>query len=305
MKLIAGSRGSALALRQTNWAIEKLKHTNPDLEIEVIIIKTKGDKILDVPLAKIGDKGLFVKELEVALLNHEIDFAVHSMKDLPVNMPAGLCIAAVPERTDPSDVLVTKGLRLTDLPPMARIGTSSVRRKAQLYAYRADLCITPLRGNLDTRLRKLDEGEYDGIIVAYAGLYRMGWIDRITEKLSPEVCLPAAGQGALAIQARSDDKKTLELLQTLDDHSSHLAILAERSFLEALGGGCQIPIGVLGEVKGDDLTLSGVVVSPDGRHIVRNSITGNAKNAISIGQELAQILLASGAEDILNLYESS
>ena len=298
-KLTVGTRGSALALRQTNWVVEALKSLHPGLEINVRIIKTKGDKIMDVPLAKIGDKGLFVKEIELALLREKVDFAVHSMKDLPTQIAEGLCIAAVPERVDPSDVLITNGPGLADLPNGARIGTSSMRRRAQLRNFRPDLRISDLRGNLDTRLRKLDSGDFDGIVLAYAGLHRMGWTDRITEKIPPEICLPAAGQGALATEARNGDKSVADILKALDHVESHAAVLAERSLLRALGGGCQVPVGALGSMKDGDLMLAGVVASPDGTRVVRGEVTGSPESPEDLGQELARALLAAGAEDVL------
>ena len=306
-RLTASTRGSALALCQTNWAADRLKFLHPDLEIEVRVVKTKGDKILDVPLAKIGDKGLFVKELEQALLRGEIDFAVHSMKDVPTQTPDGLCIAAVPERVDPSDAFVSARPRLADLPGGARVGTSSLRRRAQLQSYRPDLRILDLRGNLDTRLRKLDAGQYDAIVVACAGLYRMGWADRITEKLPLEICLPAVGQGALAIQARQDDSATLALLAKLDHADSRASVLAERSLMSALGGGCQIPVGALASVKDGPprrMTLAGVVASLDGARLVRAEVTGDPSKPEELGIGLANVLLARGADDILRELRS-
>lgn len=304
MRLVAGTRGSVLALKQTHEVITALRQANPHLDVDVAIIKTKGDKILDVSLARIGDKGLFVKELETAILRHEVDFAVHSMKDLPVEMPDGLCIAAVPARIDASDVLITNGPGLSDLPSHARIGTSSLRRQAQLHAYRSDLSISDLRGNLDTRLRKLDEGEFDGIVLAYAGLYRMGWTDRITEKLSSEVCLSAVGQGALAIQARVDDHRVLEILKTLDDENSRRAVMAERSFLKALGGGCQVPIGAFAHISEGTLVLQGVVANPDGRFLIRGEVKGDANDFSGIGRKLAEHLLINGAANVLGVVSS-
>ena len=297
-KITVGTRGSALALCQTNWTVEQLKSRHPGLEIEVTIIKTKGDRILDVPLAKIGDKGLFVKEIESALLNGEIDFAVHSLKDLPTEMTAGLCIAAVPEREDPSDALISNGVSLRDLPTGARIGSSSLRRAAQLLNFRADLKIYDLRGNLDTRLRKLDEGEYDAIILACAGLNRMGWADRITERLSFEICLPAVGQGALGIQARADDEEVLGILTVLEHPETRAAITAERSMMRVLEGGCQVPVGAVGYMKDDRLYLRGVVASLDGSRLIRGELSGD--NPDALGQELARDLLANGADKILS-----
>lgn len=300
--LRVGTRGSALALRQTSQVVEQLKSLCPDLRIETSIIKTKGDRILDVPLARIGDKGLFVKEIETALLNGEVDFAVHSMKDLPTRLPEGLCIAAVPTRVDASDVLISNGYGLADLPTHARIGSSSLRRRSQLLSYRADFEISDLRGNLDTRLRKLDEGEFDAIVLAFAGLCRMGWTDRITERIPPEVCLPAVGQGALAIQARADDGELVDLLSMLDDPPSRLAVTAERSLLEALGGGCQVPVGALGCMSDGILRLRGVVASISGDRLVRAEVSGDPTRADSLGAELAEVLLSSGADDILEAH---
>ena len=285
-------------MRQTNWVVGELKSHYPDLCVEVRVIKTKGDKILDLPLAKIGDKGLFVKELEAALLSGEIDFAVHSAKDLPTELPEGLCIAAIPERVDPSDVLISNGLGLADLPPGARIGSSSLRRRAQLHNFRADFDIRDLRGNLDTRLRKLDSGEFDAIVLAYAGLHRMGWADRITEKIPTEICLPAVGQGALAIEARKDNE-LIGVLQALDHSESRAAVMAERSLMRALEGGCQVPIGALGTVDGDRITLQAVVASLDGATLVRGEVSGSAAEPEALGQELAEILLAGGGKEIL------
>ena len=303
-KLTIGTRGSALALRQTDLVADSLRSLHPRLEIEIRIIKTKGDKILDVPLAKIGDKGLFVKELESALLEKEIDVAVHSMKDLPTEMPVGLCIAAVPERVDPSDVLITNGPGLADLPGEARIGSSSLRRRAQLHNFRADLRISDLRGNLDTRLRKLDDGEFDGIILAYAGLHRMGWTDRITEKIPFEICLPAVGQGALGIQAREDDTDIFAILRALDHSESHIAVTAERSLMRLLEGGCQVPIGALASMKDGKLVLVGVVASIDGSRLVRGKVSGNPAEPEDLGRELAEVLLAAGADNILRELRS-
>ena len=283
-------------MRQTNWVVGELKSLDPGFCVEVRVIKTKGDKILDVPLAKIGDKGLFVKELEAALLNGEIDFAVHSAKDLPTEVPDGLCIAAIPERVDPSDVLISSGLGLVDLPPGAKIGSSSLRRRAQLHNFRADLEICDLRGNLDTRLRKLETGEFDAIVLAYAGLYRMGWADRVTEKIPIDICLPAVGQGALAIEARKDDE-VVSILQGLDHADSRAAVTAERSLLRTLGGGCQVPIGALATVEDGKITLQGIVISIDGRSLVMGDASG--EDPESVGEKLARALLAGGAEKIL------
>jgi hydroxymethylbilane synthase len=298
--LTVGTRGSALALRQTNWVVNKLKSVHPALQIQVQIVKTKGDKILDVPLAKIGDKGLFVTELENALLGGEIDFAVHSMKDLPAEMPSGLRLSAVPERADPSDVLITNGPGLADLPVSAKVGSGSLRRRAQLLSYRPDLEICDLRGNLDTRLRKLDSGEFDAIVLAYAGLYRMGWTERITEKIPLDICLPAVGQGALAVQSRDDDAESLSLLAAIDHASSHSAIRAERGFMRELEGGCQVPVGALACISGDRLLLKGIVACPNGLRLIRGEMSGGSDKPEEIGVELARILLSEGASEILH-----
>jgi len=298
--MIVGSRGSALALKQTGLMVERLKSLRPGLEIEVRVIKTTGDKILHEPLTRIAGRGFFVAEIERALLRGQIDFAVHSMKDLPTEMTPGLCIAAIPEREDPSDALISRGPGLRDLPAGARIGTSSPRRRAQLLHFRPDLQIVDVRGNLDTRLRKLDEGLFDAIVLAYAGLHRMGWADRITERIPPEICLPAVGQGALAIQAREDDREVNDLLAGLDHAESRIAVTAERAFMHALGGGCQVPVGALGSIEGDKLVLNGVAAGLDGSTLVRGEVSGNPVEPSRLGDELAQVLLTAGAGEILD-----
>ncbi|HEY3298271.1 MAG TPA: hydroxymethylbilane synthase [Armatimonadota bacterium] len=288
-KLKVGTRGSALALCQTKIVVERLKELHPGLEIEIVTISTQGDRSIDVPLASIGDKGLFVKELENGLLHKEIDFAVHSLKDLPGEMPKGLCIAAVPKRADPSDVIVSNSLGLDELPKGARIGTGSVRRRAQLKDYRPDLVFCEIRGNLDTRLRKLDEGRYDAIILAYAGLFRMGWAERITEKIPHAICLPAVGQGALAVQARDGEEDLLEILHALDHTESRTAVLAERSLMQALGGGCQFPLGALAVVEDGTITLQGMLAGPDGQQILREQISGPINDPETLGRQLADV----------------
>ncbi len=302
-KLRVGTRGSALALRQTTWAVEKLRFLNPEIEAEIITIKTKGDQVADVPLTQIGDKGLFVKDIEQALLDDAIDLAVHSMKDLPSELPDGLCIGAVPERLDPRDAIVSNGLGLMDLPENARIGTGSLRRRAQLSNFRKDLQFFDLRGNLDTRLRKLDEGKFDAIVVACAGLERMGWTERIVEKIPLEVCLPAAGQGALAIEVREDDIEALGFLLALNHYESRAAVTAERSMIGALGGTCRVPMGACGVVEDGKLRLMGVVASPSGDRLVREEISGDPEAAEEIGKELAVQLLSSGADELIKRME--
>jgi len=292
--LAIGSRGSQLALRQARWVQQKLEQAGCQSRIE--IIRTTGDKIQDAPLARIGGKGLFTKELEEALLDGRIDLAVHSLKDLPTALPAGLQLTAVPPREDARDVLV--GARLAELAAGAKVGTSSLRRAAQLRALRADLRIEPVRGNLDTRLRKLDEGLYDALLMAAAGLKRMGWEDRIREYLPAELICPAPGQGALGVETRSRGEAA-RLCAVLDDASVRAAVTAERAVLEELGGGCQVPIGAYAEARDGRLSMHALVAAPDGSRLVRGAIEGPASEAAELGRELARRLLASGARTIL------
>ena len=292
--LVIGSRGSQLALWQAKWIAARLAERGHETRIE--IIKTTGDKITDVPLAKVGTKGLFTKEIEEALLDGRIDLAIHSLKDLPTEVPDGLALAAVPEREDPRDALV--GVRLNELPPGAAVGTSSLRRAAQLRVTRPDLVIESVRGNLDTRLRKLDEGQYRAIVLAAAGLTRLGWADRIAEILSPDVMCPAVGQGALAVETRVEGAGR-DICGALDHAATRAAVTAERAVLAALGGGCQVPIGAYAVVEGDALRLVGVVIAPDGGRAVRKSDTGAAVDAEAIGKRVGGALLADGAREIL------
>jgi len=290
--LVIASRGSQLALWQARWVSAQLTERGHQCRIE--IIRTTGDKITDVPLAKVGTKGLFTKEIEEALLDGRADLAVHSLKDLPTELPAGLVLAATPAREDPRDALV--GRRLADLPAGAKLGTSSLRRAAQLRTVRPDLRIEPVRGNLDTRLRKLDEGQYDAIVLAAAGPKRLGWEDRIAEILSPDVVCPAVGQGALAIETGATG---LSACRQLNHPPTQWAVTAERALLAALGGGCQVPIGAYATVTGESLSLQAVVVSPDGVQLVRDRSEGPAADAERIGRELGEALLAAGADSIL------
>lgn len=299
-EIIIGTRDSALALWQTYWVMENLQRLNPQYTFKTVEMKTQGDKILDVALAKIGDKGLFTKELEVAMLDREIDLAVHSMKDLPTKLPDGLIIGAICEREEPGDVLISRdGKKLDELPQGARVGTSSLRRRAQLKKYRPDLQIEDLRGNLNTRMKKLESQNLDGIILAAAGVIRLGWADRITQRIPFEVSLPAVGQGSVGIEIRANEPEIEALVKTLEYKDSSVAILAERAMLRKLEGGCQIPIGALGRVKGDQLTLEGVVASLDGKDLLRTSVTGSVDKPDEIGIELADKLLAMGADEIL------
>ncbi len=295
--LTIGSRGSQLALWQARWIQARLKSLGTESRLE--IIHTTGDKITDVALSKVGAKGLFTKEIEEALLSGAIDLAVHSLKDMPTELPAGLTLAAIPEREDPRDAMV--GARLSALKAHARVGTSSLRRAAQLRALRGDLEIENIRGNLDTRLRKLDEGQYDAIMLASAGLRRLGWENRISELLEPDVMCPAVGQGALAVETREDEGAAHQLARSLEHHATRIAVTAERAVLASLGGGCQVPIGAHATVEsGGMFRIRAVVVSPDGQQIIRKEARGLATDAAAIGAVLGQQLLAEGGKQILD-----
>lgn len=299
--LVVGTRGSRLAVWQAEWVRARLAELAPAVTVTLRRIKTSGDNILDVPLAAIGGKGLFVKEIEEALLRGEIDLAVHSMKDVPTLLPDGLDILCVPVREDPRDALISRqALSLDQLPKGARVGTSSLRRQAQLLHYRPDLTVEMLRGNLDTRLRKLREGAYDAVVLAAAGLRRMGWAAEVTEYLPPEISLPAIGQGALGLEGRRDDAFVLALVAPLDDPPTRTAVMAERALLERLEGGCQVPIAAHASLKGDVLILAGLIASIDGQRLIRESIQGPASDARMVGRRLAERLLAQGGEEILN-----
>jgi len=293
--LVIGSRGSQLALWQARWVSARLAALGFESRIE--IIKTTGDKVTSVPLGQVGGKGLFTKEIEDALLAREVDLAVHSLKDLPTEIPAGLEITAIPEREDPYDALV--GRKLSELRRGAKIGTSSLRRGSQLRRLRPDLEIESVRGNVDTRLRKLDEGQYEAIVLAAAGLALLGLNGRIAEILSPEVMCPAVGQGALAVETRADQGPAQKACRALDDVATRAAVTAERSTLRALGGGCLTPIGAHGRVGGTRLRLMGVVLSPDGAQSVRDVVEGSAAEAEGLGRELGDRLLAQGAAQLL------
>jgi hydroxymethylbilane synthase len=299
-KIIVGSRRSKLALTQTNWVIEQLKNTGLPFEFEVKEIVTKGDVILDVTLSKVGGKGLFVKEIEQAMLDKEIDIAVHSMKDMPAALPEGLEIACTPKRVDPRDALISeKYSSLRELPEGAVVGTSSLRRAAQLLHTRPDLSIKSIRGNIDTRLEKLKSGEFDAIILAAAGLERMGWSkDVVTEFLDTDLCLPAVGQGSLAIECRSEDIEVKELLATLNDSYTFQTVQAERAFLDTLEGGCQVPIAAYATLTNDEVTLTGLVADPTGKKVLKEVKTG--KDPKQVGVELAQELKEIGAKKILD-----
>jgi len=294
-----GTRGSTLALAQTAWVKGKLEEKFPDARIETILIKTSGDRFLEASVQAIGGKGIFTKEIEDALLRHEIDIAVHSMKDLPTDLAAGLIVAAVSHREDPGDVLVNTGAkRLSDLCAGAKIGTGSLRRRAQLLYYRRDLIIVPIRGNVDTRLKKLDQGECDALVMAAAGLKRIDREERIAEYISNDVCLGAAGQGALGLESREDDP-IREQLSFLHDPVSFAEVTAERSFLNRLGGGCHVPVGARGVAEGEKFKLLGVVANPDGSSLFRGETSGCVAQAEELGRELAERLLSQGAQQIL------
>ena len=293
--LVIASRGSQLALWQANWVKDRLAELGTECRIE--IIKTTGDKITDVPLAKVGTKGLFTKEIEEALLDGRADLAVHSLKDLPTELPERLVLAAVPEREDPRDAIV--GRKLDDLETGAKVGTSSLRRAAQLRALRSDLAIESIRGNLDTRLRKLDEGQYETIVLAAAGLKRLGWSARITEILPATVMCPAVGQGALAIETRGEGAG-FDAVGPLNHAPTRAAVSAERGVLGALGGGCQVPIGAHATVAHGQLGVIGLVAAPDGSEVVREELSGPVEEAERIGRDLGAILLERGAREILD-----
>ncbi len=295
-----GTRKSLLALAQSNGIKALIEAEYPETTVELNKILTKGDKILDVPLAKVGGKGLFVKELEEAMLSGEADMAVHSMKDVPAELPEGLHLGVVTKRENPRDAFVSNRYKkLADLPQGAKIGTSSLRRRAQLAILRSDLVIEDLRGNLDTRLRKLDEGRYDAIILAAAGLNRLNLSDRISALFDPSEMLPAVGQGAVGIELRSDDKELLDSLNFLAHRDTFVAVTAERAFLLTLEGGCQVPIAGHCKVDGDNITLTGLVASVDGKEVLKKTETGLAKDAETVGRNLAQELLDMGAKAIL------
>lgn len=304
-EIIIGSRGSKLALWQSEWVKARLEALDPRVRVRIEIVKTMGDVRLDVPLSVIGGQGAFTKELEVALLDRRVDVAVHSLKDLPTVTPEGLSITATPEREDPRDALVLRAgspsrtNSLKGLPGGAVVGTSSLRRIAQLKHLRPDVRIKDLRGNVDTRLRKLDEGEYDALILASAGLRRLGFAGRISAAIAQGEMLSAVGQGSLGVETRSDDAETNALVSRLDDPRTRVAVLAERALLRSLGGGCQVPIAAHATVEGGRLNLDGLVATLDGTRVLRESLDGEAADAARVGEELAALLLERGAGELL------
>ena len=296
-----GTRGSALALAQSSWVKQQIEQHRPELQVELRIIKTSGDSFIDTPIPNIGGKGVFTKEIEDALLHGEIDVAVHSLKDLPTMLPKGLMIAAVPQREDARDVLVARQKQtLSALSPGSKVGTGSLRRRAQLLHFRPDLVSTPIRGNIDTRLKKLDDGEVDALVLAAAGLKRIGRGDRIGEFLADDVCVSAAAQGALGIESR-DDRSMGEWLGFVHDAATFTEVTAERALLDRLGGGCHVPIGARARVDGTELKMIGVVASLDGSSLCRGEIAGPAADAAELGKRLAERLLEKGAAKFLML----
>ena len=304
-KVTIGSRGSPLALWQANWVKDLLLGHHSDLAVDIKIIKTSGDRIQDVPLAKIGGKGLFVKEIEEGLLKREVDFAVHSMKDMPIIFPVNLCIACVTKRENPFDALISRNnIKLDDLPKGAKIGTGSLRRMSQLLYYRPDLNLIPLRGNLETRLKKLETEGLDAIILAAAGLIRLGWKDCITEIIPPEILLPAMGQGAVGIETRKNDVDNQILLADMDDEQTHYALDAERALVSQLEGGCNVPIGSFATLNGDQITLRGLVASLDGKTMYKKELTDLKTNAVALGRRMGDELIEMGAGRIMQEIKS-
>ena len=295
-----GTRGSALALWQAEWVKSELMNKYPGVTVTLTKIKTTGDKILDVPLAQVGGKGLFVKEIEEAMLSDEIDIAVHSMKDVPTFFPDGLHLSCITKREDPRDALLSRNkVRFHDLPNGANVGTSSLRRQAQLMHIRPDFVIHQLRGNVDTRLRKLREGQFDAIILAAAGVKRLGLAEHVTEYIAPDISLPAIGQGALGIECRIDDRELNDLISFFNHADSKTCVMGERALLRRLEGGCQVPIACYGQMKDGHLHLTGLVGSVDGKSIIKDTIEGAPEKAEKLGVALAEKLLAQGADLIL------
>ena len=300
MILKIGTRGSKLALTQSKWIKEHIEAKHPDIQVELVRIKTTGDKILDSPLSKVGGKGLFVKEIEEALIEKHVDLAVHSMKDVPAELPDALSLSVFPMREDPRDALISEGgLTLDQLPKGTKVGTSSLRRAAQLLHRRGDLNVVSLRGNVDTRLRKLETEELGAIILATAGLKRLGFENRITQIIPSKHVLPAIGQGALGLEVRRDDEKTIGLIEFLNHEPTEVAVRAERAFLKKLEGGCQVPIAGIATLQGETVHFTGMVAELDGTRLVKNDITGNKSQAEKLGITLAETLLDSGAGEIL------
>ncbi|MDQ7055730.1 MAG: hydroxymethylbilane synthase [Persephonella sp.] len=300
LRIRIGTRKSKLALWQANFVANRLKEHFPDIQVELVKITTKGDKILDVPLAKVGGKGLFVKEIEEAMLRGEIDIAVHSLKDVPTYFPEGLGLIAITEREDPRDAFLSvRYSSIDEMPEGAVLGTSSLRRKAQILINRKDLVIKDLRGNVDTRIRKLQDREYDGIILAYAGLKRLGLQNKVRQVFEPDYMIPAVAQGFLGIEARLDDEKTREIVSVLNHRESQIRATAERAFWKRLEGGCQVPLAAYSEISEDKLKITGFVSDLTGNRFFKDSITGVVEDAEGLGEKLAEKLLEMGAKEVL------
>ncbi|OQZ02755.1 MAG: hydroxymethylbilane synthase [Candidatus Brocadia sp. UTAMX1] len=300
-QIVVGSRGSKLALIQTNWVISELKKLNPGFEFHIEKISTKGDKITDTPLSRLGGVGLFTKELETALIKEKIDLAVHSAKDVPTELHEGLMIGATPKREDPHDVLISNNnANLDKLPDAARIGTSSLRRRAQLLAFRPDFKILDLRGNLDTRLKKLETDDLDAIVVAYAGLRRMGYTGPISQIIPFDIMLPAVGQGSLCIEIRKNDARINKIVSSLDDLQTRIAIEAERALLAKLQGGCQVPIGAYAQIQENKVFLEAIICTMDGDHAIQDRHNGPSHQAAKLGEDLAERMLENGGKRILH-----
>lgn len=300
MILRIGTRASKLALAQSRWVKEKIEREHPHIQVELVRIRTTGDKILDSPLSKIGGKGLFVKEIDEALIDKRVDLAVHSMKDVPAELPGPLTISVFPEREEACDALVSRAHHTLDgLPRGSKVGTSSPRRRAQLQHLRPDLSLVPLRGNVDTRLRKLKSEGLQAIVLAKAGLKRLGLEGQVTQSISPRQIMPAIAQGALGLEVRRDDARTINLVEFLNDKTTEVAVRAERGFLKELGGGCQVPIAAFAFLKGEEVHLGGMVANSEGTRLIKDEITGEKDRAEEIGIELARSLLDSGGREIL------
>ena len=300
-KFVIGSRGSDLALWQANYVRTSLEDHFPENQFEIKVIQTTGDQVLDTALSKIGDKGLFTKQIEAELISGHIDMAVHSLKDVQTEQPDGLMIGAVCERETPNDIFISKnGGTIDDLPRGARVATGSLRRRSQLLHYRSDLAIEEIRGNVPTRLKKFDESDLDGMILAFAGVHRLGLVERMSQLVPIKIMLPAVGQGAVAIEIRSDDQRTAKAVSKLDDPSTRICITAERAFLRRLEGGCQVPIGGYATLEGEKVMLEGMVGSLDGTVIFREQITGKAEEADELGTRLADSLISMGALELLD-----
>ncbi|MFC4078410.1 hydroxymethylbilane synthase [Salinithrix halophila] len=297
--VIVGTRRSDLAITQTQWVMDRMEEALPtSWELRQERMVTKGDQILNVTLSKVGGKGLFVKEIEQALLDGRLDMAVHSMKDMPGEMPPGLTMGAVTVREDPRDCLISRtGSTLETLPENALVGTSSLRRQAQILAYRPDLRVEPVRGNLNTRLKKMMEGQFDAIVLAYAGIKRLGWEEKVTQVLPEDVMLPAVGQGALAVQCRADDHDMLEVLQRVNDSETERVIRAERTFLHAFEGGCHLPIAGYGTLEGEEVHLTGLVADPTGHPLLKGEARGTDEE--EVGRRLTVDLMEQGARELL------